>query len=288
LSLFLVPKYIRPFLTLEEAFAKGRVFDSSLELNDITIKRVHNIGPSSCTYVDLEFGVKSTLGALAFLIGKENEGIHGIRRHLLSNNLQIGYSAVSTAISAFQHSLSYATNPQPMDSLKDMSYSHHQEVIKETPMYPDDGHAYFSFRASLPHLEQLEQQRVEDFLNQQREEGEGEEGEGEEGRPLIADGKQVRRPLLARPDIKGLLLQQKVYTEGALALCVYSTHLLDILENDSNQEFVSEEILYLFELLSPIAKYYSTHFSLKSIRCAKEIYDGVGVIEGNLANDMLR
>jgi alkylation response protein AidB-like acyl-CoA dehydrogenase len=286
----LVPKYIRPFLTLEEAFAKGRVFDSSLEPNDITIKRVHNIGNSACTYVDLEFGVKSTLGALAYLIGKENEGIHGIRHHLLSHSIQIGFNALGAAISAFQHSLSFATHPQPMESLRDISYSHHHEVTKTVPLFPDDGNIYISFRASLPHLERQEQERIDDFLKQQQEEGEEEEREEDEGgtRTLIADGKQVRRPLLARPDIKDLLLRQKAYVEGGLALCVYSTHLLDILENDTNREFVYDDIFFLLELLAPIAKYYSTHYSLQSVRCAKEIFDGVGVVEGNIANDMLR
>jgi alkylation response protein AidB-like acyl-CoA dehydrogenase len=286
LSLFIVPKYIRPSLTLEEAFHKGRVFDSPLEPNDITIKRVYNIGKSACTYVDLEFGVESKLGAVAFLIGKENEGIKGIRHHLLSNNLQVAYNAISCGLSAYQHSLSFASNPQPMDTLHNISYATYSERKEDISPFPDDGHVYVTYQASLPYLEQQEKQRVEEFLNQQKEEEQA-EAEGAAA-ALIPDGKHVKRPLLARPDIKSLLLKQKAYLEGGLSLCVYATHLLDIMENDHNSEFIYPEIFQLFEFLSPIVKYYCTSFSLQSLQNAKQIFDGIGVIDGNLPQDMLR
>jgi alkylation response protein AidB-like acyl-CoA dehydrogenase len=287
LSLFIVPKYIRPSLTLEEAFAKGRVFHSPLEANDITIKRVHNIGKSACTYVDLEFGVESTLGAVAFLIGKENEGIKGIRHHLLSNNLQIAYNAISCGMSGYQHALSFASDPQPLDTLRHISYSRYQEIQEEVSPFPDDGHVYVTYQASLPYLEEQEKQRVEDFLNQQQQEAAEAEAEGLAA-GYIADGKQVKRPLLARPDIKSLLLTQKAYLEGGLSLCVYATHLLDIVENDHNSEYVYPEIFQLFEFLSPIVKYYCTTFSLQSLHNAKQIFDGIGVVEGNVPQDILR
>lgn len=282
LSLFIVPKYIRPSLTLEEAFAKGRVFQSSLEPNDITIKRVYNIGKSACTYVDLEFGVESKLGAVAFLIGKENEGIKGIRHHLLSNNLQLAYNAISCALSAYQHALSFASNPQPMDTLQNIPYSTYTERKEEVSPFPDDGHVYVTFQASLPYLEEQERQRVEEFFNQQNEDEDG------RAAALIPDGKQVKRPLLARPDIKSLLLKQKAYLEGGLSLCVYTTHLLDILENDHNSDYIFPEIFQLFEFLSPIVKYYCTSFSLQSIQNAKQIFDGIGVVDGNVPQDMFR
>lgn len=69
---------------------------------------------------------------------------------------------------------------------------------------------------------------------------------------------------------------------------MYATHLLDIIENDHNKQFNYNEIVALFEFLIPIVKFYCTKYSLQSIQNSKQIYDGIGVVDGNIAQDMLR
>lgn len=245
---------------------------AGLEVNDIAIKHVYNIGNSSCSYTDLEFGVETQLGALGYLLGKENEGIKGIKYHVHFNNIQTGWNAISCSLSAYYHSLSYSHDPQPLEILKNIPIAFHKKLTKEQSEFPDDGHVYVTMSTDVPVLaikSELEQEYHDD-------------------QNLISDGKQIKRPLLARPDIKLLLLAQKAYSEGGLALCTYATHIQDIIDNDNNRQPNDTELLYLNEILSPIVKSYCTKYSLISIDYAKQIFDGIGVVEGNITTDLYK
>ncbi|MET3762188.1 acyl-CoA dehydrogenase [Sphingomonas sp. UYEF23] len=71
-------------------------------------------------------------------------------------------------------------------------------------------------------------------------------------------------PIIAHADVRHMLLQQKVYAEGALALCLYCAALVD----------QSEEAL--LGLLTPVAKTWSSEFGLAANDLAIQVHGGYG------------
>src|SRR5207342_1604121 len=57
--------------------------------------------------------------------------------------------------------------------------------------------------------------------------------------------------LIEHADVRRMLLQQKCYTEGALALAFYSAQLIDVRDNDPDADKVRDAKL-LLELITPI------------------------------------
>lgn len=194
----------------------------------------------------------------------------GIRYFLHYNNLQIGWNAISCSLSAYYHSLAYSHDPQALETLKNIPSAFYEEIKQEVPEFPDDGHIYMTYTATVPSVELSKQM---EYLFH-------------EDPNLITDGRQIKRPLLARPDIKLLLVAQKAYSEGGLALCVYLSYLQDIIENDRRRNPHDVELSSLAEILSPVAKCFCTKYSLKSIEYAKQIFDGVGVANGNITTEL--
>jgi alkylation response protein AidB-like acyl-CoA dehydrogenase len=92
-------------------------------------------------------------------------------------------------------------------------------------------------------------------------------GERAQGRPIGArDGAPV--PIIAHPDVRRMLLQQKVYAEGALALCLYCAQLVDA--HDDPQSAA------LLGLLTPIAKTWPSEYGLAACDIAIQIHGGYG------------
>ena len=90
--------------------------------------------------------------------------------------------------------------------------------------------------------------------------------ERSQGRPVGArDGGQV--PIIEHPDVRRMLLQQKAYAEGALALCLYCAHLLD----DGAEE--AEAVL---ALLTPVAKSWPSEFGVIANDLAIQVHGGYG------------
>ena len=88
-----------------------------------------------------------------------------------------------------------------------------------------------------------------------------------QGRPV---GERGGGPIaiIDHPDVKRMLLSQKAYVEGALALCLYCANLLD---EDGN--FESEQLL---GLLTPVAKSWSSEYGLAANDLAIQIHGGYG------------
>ena len=74
-------------------------------------------------------------------------------------------------------------------------------------------------------------------------------------------------PILAHPDVRRMLLQQKVYAEGALALCLYCAALVDRADEDSEA---------LLALLTPVAKTWPSEFGLIANDLAIQVHGGYG------------
>lgn len=74
-------------------------------------------------------------------------------------------------------------------------------------------------------------------------------------------------PIIAHPDVRRMLLQQKAYAEGALALCLYCAALLDEGGSDADS---------LLALLTPVAKTWPSEFGLIANDLAIQVHGGYG------------
>ena len=81
--------------------------------------------------------------------------------------------------------------------------------------------------------------------------------------------------IIEHADVRRMLLAQKAYAEGALALCFYCAELVDRQEtaqNDAEREQVSQ----LLEILTPIAKAWPSDYCLKANELAIQVHGGYG------------
>ncbi len=84
---------------------------------------------------------------------------------------------------------------------------------------------------------------------------------------------QVR--IIEHTDVKRMLLAQKALSEGALALCLYASMLVD--EHQTHPDQLERQNAHtLLELLTPIVKAWSTHYGLEANYHAIQILGGYG------------
>ena len=98
-----------------------------------------------------------------------------------------------------------------------------------------------------------------------------------QGRPLGSGGKDATRPqvrIIEHADIKRMLLAQKSYGEGALALALYGARLVDE-QHTGTPEQVREARL-LLEVLTPIIKSWPSEWCLEANSLAIQIHGGYG------------
>lgn len=74
--------------------------------------------------------------------------------------------------------------------------------------------------------------------------------------------------IIEHPDVKAMLLRQKVYAEGALAVCLYSAKLFDAEHDNDAQELLS--------LLTPVTKSWPSEFGLIANDLAIQVHGGYG------------
>ncbi|NDY89971.1 acyl-CoA dehydrogenase [Ideonella livida] len=98
-----------------------------------------------------------------------------------------------------------------------------------------------------------------------------------QGRPVGAGGKDAAAAqslLIEHADIKRMLLAQKAYAEGALALCLYCARLVD--EKHTGTPEDSAEAALLLEVLTPIAKSWPSEWCLEGNSLAIQVHGGYG------------
>ena len=98
-----------------------------------------------------------------------------------------------------------------------------------------------------------------------------------QGRPVGAAGKDASQPpvrLIEHADIKRMLLAQKSYCEGALALLLYCAKLVD--EQHTGDAAQADEARLLLEVLTPIAKSWPSENCLEANSLAIQIHGGYG------------
>lgn len=82
-------------------------------------------------------------------------------------------------------------------------------------------------------------------------------------------------PLVAHADIRRMLLAQKAYAEGALALCLYSARLVDDI-NSNEDESARAESESLLALLTPINKTFPSEYGPLANSLAIQCHGGYG------------
>ena len=98
-----------------------------------------------------------------------------------------------------------------------------------------------------------------------------------QGRALGAGGKDASQPqvrIIEHADVKRMLLAQKAYCEGALALELYCARLVD--EQHTGNPQAADEARLLLEVLTPIAKSWPSEWCLEANSLAIQIHGGYG------------
>ncbi len=98
-----------------------------------------------------------------------------------------------------------------------------------------------------------------------------------QGRPINPTGKDPKQPqvpIIQHADVKRMLLAQKSYCEGALALELYCSRLVD--ELHTGDEAARAEAGLLLEMLTPIAKSWPSEWCLEANSLAIQIHGGYG------------
>jgi len=98
-----------------------------------------------------------------------------------------------------------------------------------------------------------------------------------QGRPVGPAGKDPSQPpvrLIEHADIKRMLLAQKAYGEGALALGLYCAHLVDELHTGDQAQ--RSDAQWLLEVLTPIVKSWPSEWCLEGNSLAIQIHGGYG------------
>ncbi|GGS70701.1 acyl-CoA dehydrogenase [Streptomyces cinerochromogenes] len=97
-----------------------------------------------------------------------------------------------------------------------------------------------------------------------------------QGRPLAArDATTPQIPIVGHPDVRRMLLAQKSYVEGALALILYCGRLLD----DERTAPTADERAragLLLDMLTPIAKSWPSQWCLEANNLAIQVHGGYG------------
>jgi butyryl-CoA dehydrogenase len=98
-----------------------------------------------------------------------------------------------------------------------------------------------------------------------------------QGRPITGAGKDATQPpvpLIEHADVKRMLLAQKAYAEGGLALALYCARLVD--ELHTGDEAARAEAGLLLEVLTPIAKSWPSEWCLEANSLAIQVLGGYG------------
>ena len=96
-----------------------------------------------------------------------------------------------------------------------------------------------------------------------------------QGRPAAARGAGPMVPIIEHADVKRMLLAQKAYAEGALALILYAARLVDE-EKTGETEAARHAAGDLLGLLTPIAKSWPSEWGLAANDLAIQVHGGYG------------
>lgn len=82
-------------------------------------------------------------------------------------------------------------------------------------------------------------------------------------------------PIIQHGDVKRMLLAQKAYCEGGMALCLYGTRLVDDMQTSTDEQLRADNE-QLLDLLTPVFKAWPSEFGPKANDLAIQILGGAG------------
>jgi alkylation response protein AidB-like acyl-CoA dehydrogenase len=101
-----------------------------------------------------------------------------------------------------------------------------------------------------------------------------------QGRPLdVKDPTTPQVPIVEHPDVRRMLLAQKAYVEGGLALGLYCARLVDVqhsAESDAEASDEADAAGLLIDILTPIAKSWPSQWCLEANNLAIQVHGGYG------------
>ncbi len=89
------------------------------------------------------------------------------------------------------------------------------------------------------------------------------------------DPLQAQIPIIQHADVKRMLLAQKVYVEGGLALTLYCARCVDE-EKTASEEHIRTNATLLLDILTPIAKSWPSQWCLEANNLAIQVHGGYG------------
>ena len=97
-----------------------------------------------------------------------------------------------------------------------------------------------------------------------------------QGRPVTAkDPAAPQIPIIEHADVKRMLLAQKAYVEGGLALALYCARLID-LQHTAESDNERDETTLLLDILTPVAKSWPSQWCLAANDLAIQVHGGYG------------
>ncbi len=93
--------------------------------------------------------------------------------------------------------------------------------------------------------------------------------------PLNKDPQSAQIPIIEHADVRRMLLAQKSYVEGALALNLYCAKLVDD-EKTAADVTTKKQATLLLDILTPIAKSWPSQWCLRANDLAIQVYGGYG------------
>ncbi len=94
-------------------------------------------------------------------------------------------------------------------------------------------------------------------------------------KPSEKDPHSPQVPIIEHADVRRMLLAQKSWCEGALALCLYGARLMDD-QHTHPDPTVREEAGKLLDLLTPVIKAWPSEYGPKANDLAIQVYGGAG------------
>jgi butyryl-CoA dehydrogenase len=97
-----------------------------------------------------------------------------------------------------------------------------------------------------------------------------------QGRPLISrDPAAPQIPIVEHADVKRMLLAQKSYAEGGMALALYCARLIDVSHSPESED-EARRATRLLDILTPVAKSWPSQWCLEANSLAIQVHGGYG------------
>jgi alkylation response protein AidB-like acyl-CoA dehydrogenase len=97
-----------------------------------------------------------------------------------------------------------------------------------------------------------------------------------QGRPVLAkDPSTPQVPIIEHADVKRMLLAQKAYVEGGMALLLYCAKLVD-LQHSAESDDERDSLGLLLDILTPVGKSWPSQWCLEANNLAIQVHGGYG------------